>query len=62
MLNHRRHRAARALAADPATPKTKVGRLAEPGQLARGALAHWPITCRPAGYYTSVKPVWVPTY
>jgi hypothetical protein len=47
---------------DPAAPKTIVVRLAEPGQMPRQDLARWPHSCRPAGYYTGDKPVWVPTY
>jgi hypothetical protein len=47
---------------DPDAPKTIVVRLAEPGQLPRQDLARWPHSCRPAGYYTGDKPVWVPTY
>jgi len=47
---------------DPAAPKTVVIRRAEPGQLPREDLAHWPIACRAANYYTGDKPVWVPTY
>jgi hypothetical protein len=47
---------------DPGAPKTKVMRLAEPGQLPRKDLQRWPLSCRPAGYYTGDKPVWVPTY
>jgi hypothetical protein len=47
--------------ADPAAPKTAVVRLAEPGQLPGQALARWPHSCRPAGYYVGDRPIWVPT-
>jgi len=47
---------------DPKAPKTIVRRIPDPGCLSQLALAHWPQSLRPAGWYGSDRPIYVPAY
>jgi hypothetical protein len=49
-------------AANPAAPKTKVVRRAEPDALSQTELATWPHSLRPAAYYEGGERISVPTY
>lgn len=49
-------------ASDPTAPKTVVARRALDGELTQDQLARWPMTLRPAAYYTAGRRLEVPTY
>jgi len=46
---------------DPAAPKTKVARVADPGCMPQKALARWPHSIRPDDWYAGDAPIRVPT-
>lgn len=47
---------------DPSAPKTIVKRMPEPGAMAQLDLARWPQSVRPADWYESDRPIFVPTF
>ena len=47
---------------DPDAPKTIVRRVPEPGCMPQLALARWPHSLRPDGYYDGDRPIHVPAY
>jgi hypothetical protein len=47
---------------DPKAPKTVVVRRPDPGAMTQADLAAWPLSARPADYYSGDETIWVPTY
>jgi hypothetical protein len=47
---------------DPSAPKTIVKRMPDPGAMPQAALARWPYSLRPAAWFDTDRPIYVPTY